>query len=68
MAALLHVRVGQHCEAGRKPANQDFCGAHLPTGDSLDAKGVCIALADGISSSELSGLASQAAVSGFIED
>ncbi|GAC1530740.1 MAG: bifunctional protein-serine/threonine kinase/phosphatase [Ramlibacter sp.] len=41
----------------------------MPAADAaLDAKGVCVALADGISSSDVSGLASQAAVSGFIED
>ena len=68
MADALQVRVGQHSTAGRKPVNQDFCGASVPTGAALDAKGVCIALADGISSSELSRLASQAAVSGFLED
>ena len=68
MAGLLQVHVGQHCEAGRKPANQDFCGATLPAGASLDAKGIAVALADGISSSEVSRLASQAAVSGFLED
>ncbi|MGZ5179887.1 MAG: protein kinase domain-containing protein [Ramlibacter sp.] len=68
MAGLLQVRVGQHCEAGRKPANQDFCGATVPGGASLEAKGVAAALADGISSSEVSQLASQAAVTGFLED
>ena len=68
MAGSLQVRVGQHSEAGRKSANQDFCGATVPAGASLDAKGVCVALADGISSSEVSRLASQAAVSGFFAD
>jgi serine/threonine protein phosphatase PrpC/aminoglycoside phosphotransferase len=68
MAGLLQVRVGQHSGSGRKPANQDFCGASTPTGASLAAKGVCVALADGISSSDVSRLASQAAVSGFLED
>jgi serine/threonine protein phosphatase PrpC len=68
MAGALQVRVGQHCEAGRKPANQDFCGATVPAGAALDAKGAALALADGISSSDVSQLASQAAVSGFLED
>ncbi|MES3003907.1 MAG: protein kinase [Pseudomonadota bacterium] len=68
MAGSLQVRVGQHSAAGRKPANQDFCGATLATGAALDAKGAAVALADGISSSEVSQLASQAAVSGFLED
>jgi serine/threonine protein phosphatase PrpC/tRNA A-37 threonylcarbamoyl transferase component Bud32 len=68
MAGALQVRVGQHCEAGRKPANQDFCGATVPAGAALAAKGAAVALADGISSSEVSQLASQAAVSGFLAD
>jgi serine/threonine protein phosphatase PrpC len=68
MAGALQVRVGQHCEAGRKPANQDFCGATVPAGAALAAKGAAFALADGISSSEVSQLASQAAVSGFLSD
>src|SRR6478752_6725999 len=68
MPGSLLVRVGQHSEAGRKPANQDFCGATLPTGAPLAGKGVAVALADGISSSEVSRLASQAAVSGFLAD
>lgn len=68
VAGLLQVRVGQHCESGRKPVNQDFCGATLPKGALLTAKGVAVALADGISSSEMSRLASQAAVGGFLED
>jgi len=68
MAGLLQIRVGQHSAAGAKPVNQDFCGATAPSGMALAAKGVCVALADGISSSEVSRLASQAAVSGFLED
>jgi len=64
----LQVRVGQHSEAGRKPANQDFCGATVPAGAALAAKGAALALADGISSSDVSQLASQAAVSGFLAD
>jgi serine/threonine protein phosphatase PrpC len=68
LTSTLRIRVGQHSEAGRKPANQDFCGATVPGGASASSKGVCVALADGISSSEVSRLASQAAVSGFLED
>lgn len=68
MAGLPQVRVGQHSEAGRKPVNQDFCAATVPAGAALSAKGACMALADGISSSDASQFASQAAVSGFIAD
>lgn len=68
MPGSLLVRVGQHSEAGRKPANQDFCGATLPSGAPLAGKGVAVAVADGISSSDVSRLASQAAVCGFLQD
>lgn len=65
---LLKVRVGQHSAAGRKPLNQDFHGAALPEGARLAAKGVAVALADGIGSSEVSHIASEFAVMGVLED
>lgn len=65
---MLKVRVGQHSDPGRKPVNQDFCGATVPGGGVLASKGAAFALADGISSSEDSRLASQAAVGGFLTD
>ncbi|UAW97547.1 bifunctional protein-serine/threonine kinase/phosphatase [Halopseudomonas nanhaiensis] len=64
----LRVSVGQYSDKGRKPANQDFHGAYLPREPQLTAKGVAVALADGISSSDVSHIASQAAVTGFLED
>jgi serine/threonine protein phosphatase PrpC len=68
MAASLQISAGQYSEAGRKDANQDFHGLVLPREPQLSGKGVAIALADGISSSEVSHLASQAAVTGFLQD
>jgi serine/threonine protein kinase/serine/threonine protein phosphatase PrpC len=68
MPAQLRVSIGQHSDRGRKPENQDFHGALLPAGLSLDAKGVCVALADGISSSPVSQIASESAVKTFLED
>nr|WP_319001058.1 protein phosphatase 2C domain-containing protein [Halomonas sp. SBBP1] len=66
--AALTISLGQHSDKGRKPSNQDFYGAYLP-GDPLRAtKGIAIALADGISSSEVSREASEAAVGGFLTD
>jgi serine/threonine protein phosphatase PrpC len=67
-AGVLRVRVGQHSTAGRKPANQDFHGACLAQGAALAAKGVALAVADGISSSDAAAQASQAAVTSFLED
>lgn len=68
MSARLRITLGQYSQAGRKPVNQDFHGAAIPAGSLLDTKGIAIALADGISSSAVSQLASAAAVSGFLDD
>ena len=68
MSAQLKVSVGQYSDRGRKPANQDFHGVRIPEEPLLTLKGIAIALADGISSSEVSQVASQAAVAGFLED
>lgn len=68
MATLLRVSLGQHSLAGRHPVNQDFHGAVLPEGRPLQLKGLAVALADGIGSSEVSQVASAAAVRGFLED
>ncbi|MGC4060183.1 MAG: protein kinase [Aquabacterium sp.] len=64
----LRVTLGQHSQAGRKPMNQDFHGATIPTGAHLGTKGIAIALADGIGSSAVSQVASAAAVRGFLDD
>ncbi|MEC5398946.1 bifunctional protein-serine/threonine kinase/phosphatase [Uliginosibacterium sp. H1] len=68
MSGELRVSIGQHSDKGRKPLNQDFHGACVPTGAQLVSKGVALALADGISSSEVSQVASEFAVRGFLDD
>ncbi|BFM09451.1 bifunctional protein-serine/threonine kinase/phosphatase [Halioxenophilus aromaticivorans] len=68
MAVKLSVRVGQHSDKGRKPVNQDFYGVSIPPAPISTNKGMVIALADGISSSDVSQEASKAAVTSFIED
>lgn len=68
MAGKLAVSVGQHSDPGRKDRNQDFHGALLPEGRVLASKGVALALADGISSSAVSGIASESAVKSFLTD
>lgn len=67
-ASSLQVAVGQHTEPGRKPVNQDFHGLCVPAEPLLGAKGIAIALADGISSSNVSHIASETAVASFLED
>lgn len=64
----LSLSVGQHSEAGRKPLNQDFHGVAQPTDAQRRSRGIALAIADGISSSPFSQVASAAAVRGFLED
>jgi serine/threonine protein phosphatase PrpC len=66
--AQLKISLGQYSGKGRKEINQDFHGAYVPKEPLLNAKGIAIAVADGISSSEVSQVASEAAVKGFLED
>lgn len=66
--AALRITLGQHSQAGRKPVNQDFHGASVPDEPLRSTKGIALALADGISSSQVSHIASAAAVRSFLED
>ena len=68
MPSQLKVSVGQYSDKGRKKINQDFHGASIPKEPQLTSKGIAIALADGISSSDVGQVASQATVTGFLED
>ena len=68
MSSQLKISVGQHSDKGRKDVNQDYFGISIPSDPLLTAKGIAIALADGISSSDVSDIASKAAVTGFLED
>lgn len=64
----LKIAVGQYSEAGRKPINQDCHGLMVPKEPQLTSKGIALALADGISSSDVSEVASKASVQGFLSD
>ncbi len=64
----LQVSIGQYSDKGKKPINQDFHGAYIPKEPQLTTKGIAIALADGISSSDVSQHASQIAIKSFLED
>ena len=68
MSRELKISVGQHSDKGRKETNQDFHGALIPEEPLLGMKGVAIALADGISSSNVSQIASESAVKSFLTD
>jgi serine/threonine protein phosphatase PrpC len=65
---VLKVSVGQHSDKGCKDANQDFYGFTVPREPLLGSKGIAVALADGVSSSEVSRVASEFAVMGLLED
>lgn len=64
----LQVSTGQYSDKGRKDGNQDFHGICLPREPQLSSKGVAVAIADGISSSEFGQVASQSAVRSLLED
>lgn len=68
MKNSLSIDVAQLSEKGHKPINQDFHAASIPQEPQLSAKGIAIAIADGISSSAVSQEASEAAVKGFLAD
>ena len=68
MVRKLQISLGQHSERGAKDVNQDFHGAVIPDDPALSLKGIAIALADGISSSTVSRVASESAVKSFLTD
>lgn len=68
MSKSLKVSMGQHSDKGRKAINQDFYGVCVPEEPQLSTKGIVAALADGISSSDLSQAASESAVNSFLAD
>ncbi|MBA5605869.1 bifunctional protein-serine/threonine kinase/phosphatase [Duganella sp. FT3S] len=68
MSKQLTISAGQFSCKGRKDVNQDFHGIYHASGAQLGHKGIAIALADGISGSDVSQVASQFAVTGFLDD
>lgn len=68
MSRVLKISIGQHSDKGRKEVNQDFHGAMIPQEPLLTLKGIAIALADGISTSEVGHIASESAAKGFLTD
>ena len=68
MSGQLAISIGQHSDKGRKEINQDFHGALIPQEPLLSLKGIAVVLADGISSSDVSQIASESAVKSFLTD
>lgn len=68
MPQSLRISIGQYSDRGAKETNQDFHGALIPDEPALTLKGIAIGVADGISSSKVSRVASESAVKGFLTD
>ena len=68
MTGKLRVSIGQFSDRGHKETNQDFYGALVPEEPDLGLKGVAVAIADGISSSDVSEVAAESAVKSFLSD
>ncbi|HMN73025.1 MAG TPA: bifunctional protein-serine/threonine kinase/phosphatase [Rhodoblastus sp.] len=68
MSGKLRVAIGQYSDRGHKEVNQDFYGALTPEEPDLGLKGVAIAIADGVSSSDVSEVAAESAVKSFLSD
>ena len=68
MTPGLQISLGQYSDKGRKATNQDFHGALIPNEPLLSLKGIAIVMADGISSSSVSQVASESAVKSFLTD
>lgn len=68
MNSHLKITTGQFSDKGLKELNQDFYGAYIPKEPQLSLKGVALAIADGISSSDVSQVASETAVKSFLSD
>jgi serine/threonine protein phosphatase PrpC len=68
MSQPLSVSIGGASNKGVKEINQDFLGSIIPKEPLLSSKGIVLAMADGISSSKVSQIASETAISSFLED
>jgi serine/threonine protein phosphatase PrpC len=64
----LSVTVGHASLTGPRPRNEDFCGAVTPEGAELDAKGVIVAVADGVGGHVNGREAAEYTVRGLLSD
>jgi len=68
MKNQLQISIGEYSNRGRKEINQDFHDINIPKEPYLTSKGIAIALSDGISSSDVSQIASKTSVVSFLSD
>jgi len=66
--ARLQLAIGQYSCAGEKTINQDSMAARSPGGSEATVKGAAFAVADGISSSQISQQAAETAVTALVTD
>lgn len=64
----LVVSIGQCSIAGPRPRNEDFAGAVTPVGETLDARGVLLAVADGVGGHAKGREAAEFTVRGLLND
>lgn len=64
----LCISIGSATNKGKKDINQDFLGCQIPPEPLLTTRGVSLAIADGISSSQVSQAASEFVITRFFED
>jgi eukaryotic-like serine/threonine-protein kinase len=62
------ISVGQYSTAGRKDRNDDSYGVLMPESYLLETKGIAMAIADGMSSSEAAKAASETCLKSFLND
>ncbi|NLQ17435.1 bifunctional protein-serine/threonine kinase/phosphatase [Marinomonas sp. M1K-6] len=65
---VLSISIGRATNKGKKDINQDGLGGQIPAEPLLSTRGVALAIADGISSSSVSQVASEFAITRFLED
>ena len=68
LPSTLQLEIGQYSAAGRKAVNQDAMAARVAKGFEQTVKGTVLAVADGISSSPRSQVASEVTVTTLLED
>ncbi|VAW52846.1 Serine/threonine protein kinase [hydrothermal vent metagenome] len=68
MLSQLKISLGQYSDKGIKERNEDFYGAYIPEGSTLDNKGIACAIADGMGSCANAQEASEHCVKSFLND
>ena len=68
MKNKLEISIGSYSDKGIKADKDDCLSYKLPDGHALKNKGIVVAIADGMSSSEAAKEASHACINGFISD